>query len=512
VCPTTCAGDGQCDLGAYCATNGTCQLDQGDGGACTSDSQCQAGHCQNGYCCASGDCCAAAGDCDSYDRAATCDSQGTCQGTRVDGVCSTSKQCTTATAQDDTACAGLESNACGAYPAVACTSAADQPTNQAGRCGGSCTNDQGCDVSAHCDTTMGSPTYQRCVADQGQGGYCAGPSDCGSGLYCVDNVCCNSTCTGSCEACDLTGNVGTCAAVPAGQDPDAECGAVDCTNYYWGWSGDSCYRKANVTAAGASCSGSRSCKTAATECTAQTAAGDIQTSCNSLCEDPGSGTCTGTTAGTCPDVNAGNNTCGNGVCQRTMARCVNGTPQTCTPDWSKQTTEICDNLDNNCDVAIDNGSFSDSLEPNNDCNTYDSLSTVTSDGYVDHTSFTVFGSGDKDYYRIPVLETDDSCYDDPDSCDFFEEDYDFNVYLTVPAGAGSYTFCTSYGSCTAQTYCQQVFAGNWASWNWWLNGGCGSGDSYNIYVQVYGGTTSPGYECLPYRLEYTMNANPGSCR
>lgn len=65
-------------------------------------------------------------------------------------------------------------------------------------------------------------------AQPGQAGAsCTQPSDCGSG-FCVDGVCCQSACTGTCEACTQakTGAAsGTCAPVTAGTDPDTECSA-----------------------------------------------------------------------------------------------------------------------------------------------------------------------------------------------------------------------------------------------------------------------------------------------
>jgi hypothetical protein len=62
--------------------------------------------------------------------------------------------------------------------------------------------------------------------DEGCPGWpCGGAAECLSGL-CVDNVCCISPCAGLCERCDLAGSEGTCAFVPAGQDPDGECGGA----------------------------------------------------------------------------------------------------------------------------------------------------------------------------------------------------------------------------------------------------------------------------------------------
>lgn len=54
------------------------------------------------------------------------------------------------------------------------------------------------------------------------GAACAAGPACASG-FCVDGVCCGSACTESCSSCKLAGMVGTCAAVPNGQDPDNEC-------------------------------------------------------------------------------------------------------------------------------------------------------------------------------------------------------------------------------------------------------------------------------------------------
>jgi len=54
---------------------------------------------------------------------------------------------------------------------------------------------------------------------------------------CTDGLCCGSLCGGTCEACNLAGTVGACTAVPASQDPAAEC------------------------AGGLSCDGSRACRT-----------------------------------------------------------------------------------------------------------------------------------------------------------------------------------------------------------------------------------------------------------
>jgi hypothetical protein len=51
---------------------------------------------------------------------------------------------------------------------------------------------------------------------------CTVGQQCQSGL-CADGVCCDVGCAGLCEACNLPGWVGTCTAVPNGEDPGNEC-------------------------------------------------------------------------------------------------------------------------------------------------------------------------------------------------------------------------------------------------------------------------------------------------
>ena len=64
-----------------------------------------------------------------------------------------------------------------------------------------------------------------CRLNNGQA--CLLDNECFSAM-CRDGFCCDGDCNGTCEACDLGGAIGTCAPVPAGQDPDGEC-AGDCS-------------------------------------------------------------------------------------------------------------------------------------------------------------------------------------------------------------------------------------------------------------------------------------------
>jgi alpha-tubulin suppressor-like RCC1 family protein len=78
-----------------------------------------------------------------------------------------------------------------------------------------------CGVMGKCDGAG------NCSEPKPNGEPCAAGGECVSG-YCVDGYCCDSACTATCKACSMqkTGGAnGTCAFIPNGKDPDAECGA-----------------------------------------------------------------------------------------------------------------------------------------------------------------------------------------------------------------------------------------------------------------------------------------------
>jgi hypothetical protein len=491
-CGSACASDAECPTIEFCGGGLACQPDEINGGSCSMDSQCMSGHCSNGACCDSGDCCAVDATCAFLSEPAVCDSGSTCQGSRVQGICS-AFQCQAEPVPDDSACAGTVSSTCGPYPSIACTGADSQPSDQASLCASTCSLDTQCDPAAHCDES-------KCTADLAAGASCDETTDCASG-FCVDGVCCASSCQGTCESCGLAGSAGTCAAVPLGTDPDGECGAVSCGAYYWGWAGDVCYRKADVSSSQATCSGSRSCQTTSQQCTQQTAQGSAALACDATCQDPIAGTCSGTTIGACANVNPGTQTCGLGICQVTTAQCVNGTPNTCVPGAAG--SETCNDLDDNCDGTVDNNaSFADGLESNDSCATFRTLSTVGSNQTLGASNITLYPSGDVDHFRIPASETDSSC----GCCDFFctDEDYRLTISLTVPAGAGSYLLCASLDCASVGTNCVTVPAGSSGSRTFLLDGACGATvDSYSAYVRISPGN-APGYECRPYTLSYNF--------
>ena len=279
----------------------------------------------------------------------------------------------------------------------------------------------------------------------------------------------------------------------------AECGPIDCTGFYWGFSGDTCYGRSAVTESAATCDGAGACNTAPDACPTS-GQGPATLTCDAVCQNPTPSTCTGATPGACTNVNPGNQTCGLGVCQVTVPQCSNGDPNTCVPNSGAAGPETCNNLDDDCDGTVDNGAFSDSLEPNDSCAAYRTLTTVGSN--QTHTVFaTLYDQGDNDFYRILSSETDSSC----SCCDFFCTDEDFRlvIELTVPAGAGSYMFCSGSSCAGVDQNCIEVLAGQTQSWTWNLDGGCPGMDAYQHYVRIYG-DNAPGYECSPYTLRYTL--------
>ncbi len=506
ACGFMCTSDAECDENAHCDL-GMCTIDLPDGSACDETSDCSAAHCQNGYCCATGDCCAGPSSCSvgTYGEPSSCDSASTCQGRRRDPTCTASFQCALGPyADDDSGCAGILANSCGLYPSVFCTASMTQPTNPAAMCGASCTSEAQCDPGAQC---MGGMCRPRGMA----GDSCTASTECMSGLNCVDGVCCSSSCTGSCEACNVPGSLGTCAPVPSGQDPANECGVVNCAGYYAGYSGNSCLRRADAPASAVSCDGARACQGAAVVCPGQ-AAGAVSNTCDASCQMPIGTTCTGTTAGDCSNNPAGSQSCGTGACRVTVAQCNSGTPVTCTP--GTPVAEVCDDIDNNCNSQTDEGLSGDGYEINDSCAQSRFLGTLgtTSGTYSTNTTITptIYGAGDIDIFHLNWEETDSTC-----ACGSFsfDEDYRITLQLTVPPGAGSYEVCAQMWqdgqspSCGSSWSCSSpISAGTSGTISVVADGQClvGTTDNSSAYIRVRG-VGAPAMECRAYTLTATLS-------
>jgi hypothetical protein len=358
-----------------------------------------------------------------------------------------------------------------------------------------CLNDGYCLGTEFCDFNT-----SLCTTKRDQGASCVGPNECQSD-FCVDGVCCTDLCSGTCSACNLA-PPGTCGAIPDGTDPAAECPGVSCAGFFYGFVGDTCFPKADVPAAQATCNGAGACRTTGQECTAQTSQGPGTITCNALCQDPTPGTCTGTIPGQCTNVNPGTQTCGVGACQRTVNQCVNGAPNTCVPN--PPTAETCNDIDDNCDGTVDNGAFNDALEPNAACPGA-TLTQATDLSGPRTVSPTLYPSGDVDVFTIPVAQVAPGCDCCEETCD--TETFGFTVSLTVPVGAGSYEVCLDPAGpvCLAQwTNCTTVTAGSSGTESLNFVGSCFDADTSQFYVRVRG-IGAPGFECRTYTLQYSFS-------
>lgn len=352
ACLGNCAGDVDCIVGDYCA-GGVCKPLLDNGKACGANHECNSQYCVDGVCCDSackGQCeacdvsgsegvCSAVGGAPHGPRPACVGDNSTCDGT-CDGQnrssCDypgTGTVCRQASCTSGTATLIAFCNGTGVCPPLQQQDCAPYTCGATG-CAGECQVDADCGVSEFCSAGICKPQL-----DNGQG--CADGSQCKSSL-CVDGVCCNLSCTGQCEACDVPGNVGSCTAVtgapegvraPCASDGSAcggtcdgvaragcsypgaatQCRAASCTS--------------NVAVLGASCDGTGSCPAAlAVSCTPKTCSG---TKCGGGCSVDGD--CTGSqfcAGGVCTtkivqgapcdrDAECGSGHCADGFCCNT---------------------------------------------------------------------------------------------------------------------------------------------------------------------------------------------------
>ncbi len=324
---------------------------------------------------------------------------------------------------------------------------------------------------------------------EGIGEPCQSDEDCAGGLPCTDDVCCNSECAGTCQACDVPGSLGTCTPIPAGEDPAEECGAIGCDGYYWGWAGSICYAGSQVSAGQAACDGAGACRPAAEEC-ALANPGTPQVGCDELCQAPQAETCVGTEDGVCVNVDQGTDTCGVGACEVTMSRCTDGVPTPCQPNNDASGPEVCNGADDDCDGMVDD----DWAEPNEQCLDYTELIGIVSGQFQDYTDLSLYPSGDEDYYRIVAV--------DSGSCACGSENFQLLVYLAVPAGAGSHLICagTSCGSVDGQ--CQEVLGGQNREVALAFTGSCGVTETFEVFVHIR--ALGQPYLCEPYLLSYEL--------
>jgi hypothetical protein len=232
-----CQGDGTCvDLvaGTPCGPCGAC-----DGsGTCVPAAGSPCGLCR--LCDAAGGCTVAAADdpacgtidCDGLDTICRdyhdltgnrCGALGVCKIPNASGTCDAYSDAPLGTQCLAPFCDGTvlhRAHQCGTGAASGqCSEGGTQDCApyacSAGACRTSCATAADCSPTAFCQGGV-------CRARGATGVLCSDGAECQSG-FCVDGVCCNTTCNGACVACGILGSVGTCTAIPAGTDPDAEC-------------------------------------------------------------------------------------------------------------------------------------------------------------------------------------------------------------------------------------------------------------------------------------------------
>jgi hypothetical protein len=251
-CQKSCAADTDCTGQSYCDTGTkTCTTKKDNGAVCTAAAQCTSSNCVDGMCCngkcdglcssckkahtnvADGTCASVNAGLDPYnscqDESATnkCGNTGMCDGT---GACQKSNKtqtCGTAACSGNLYTPASMCDGLGTCKAGSQTNCGNFQCSPATGCLTICTTNSDCSSATYCDLSLAKPV---CSPKLGPGSACGTDANkCGTGR-CVDGVCCNTDCTTSCYACNVTGNAGTCSPVTSGTvDPKAVCKAAGTT-------------------------------------------------------------------------------------------------------------------------------------------------------------------------------------------------------------------------------------------------------------------------------------------
>jgi hypothetical protein len=277
-CPTGCGSAADCAQsgpGAYCSVAHQCEARKSDGAACAVGDECVSSYCADGVCCdtaCNGLCqaCSAAkkggglsGQCDVIAAATDPDSECTAQPSSTcgqDGFCNGGGLCGTWAVGTVCGSPGCYSNVAkpqiciGANQCAPATSGTDCGAFlcSAGACLSACASDADCTAGNYCE-----PTTRACVSRKLIGSVCTATSECAANTFCADGVCCNSPCTGACQACAAalkeSGADGQCGPVKAGA-PDPACAATAAATCGTTGSCDAagqCAKWASATACGA---------------------------------------------------------------------------------------------------------------------------------------------------------------------------------------------------------------------------------------------------------------------
>ncbi|HEY2744360.1 MAG TPA: DUF11 domain-containing protein, partial [Polyangia bacterium] len=210
-----------CDPAQGCVTNNV-----GDGTSCASGDMCVAGlTCTSGVCAGgmSVMCPASLNPCE----ASTCAPSTGCGFVALaDGTaCPSGSACVTGTTCTSGVCGGGSGTVC-PPPSAPCTLSTCDTTNGCGTAfaiDGTDPNGDCASVGSCMNACNGAGACQRNC--QVGGGTCGSDNSVCSTGNCVDGVCCDTTCSGTCMACNVSGHGGMCSPVPDGTDPSGECGA-----------------------------------------------------------------------------------------------------------------------------------------------------------------------------------------------------------------------------------------------------------------------------------------------
>ncbi len=327
------------------------------GAACHAGTECGSGFCVDGICCensCSGSCefCGDAtmpGKCVAVTGAprgtrAACAGAGTMCGGSCDGTiratctyAATTQECRPPSCASNMATLAANCDGKGACPAPQTVSCGANVC--AGPiCSGGCSATQPCGAGNYCAGGV-------CMPKKPAGQACSAAGDCASG-FCVDGFCCNTACTGSCQACNLTGTMGTCGAVKSAVDDTCNGkSSCDAAGTCKKTSGETCATAADCTSGNcvdghccgtASCGACQACTGGGGTCVAVTGAEDPG-SCSGTSSCDGTGMCklkagqTCTTASQCASGYCADHVCCNTGCAGQCESCAQtGSVGTCT--------------------------------------------------------------------------------------------------------------------------------------------------------------------------------------
>jgi hypothetical protein len=127
-------------------------------------------------------------------------------------------------------------------------------------------------------------------------------------------------------------------------------------------------------------------------------------------------------------------TCGIGACQRTVMACIGGVAQTCIP--GTMGAETCDGLDNNCDGNVDEG------DPGGGAICSTMLPGVCSTGVMHCVS-----GGNRCVPNVTPMSRTETCNGQDDDCDAMIDNAPIAA-LCPPPASGVATTCSGAGGCT----------------------------------------------------------------